>query len=66
VKGVNDQIQLKPRAVPSEIERRIQHAFERNAQLDANRITVETKGGEVILKGTVRSWVEREEAEPPA
>src|ERR1700730_8062548 len=37
VKGVNDQIQLKPRAVPSEIERRIQHAFERNAQLDANR-----------------------------
>jgi osmotically-inducible protein OsmY len=31
--------------------------------VDANRITVETYGSEVILKGTVRSWIEREEAE---
>jgi osmotically-inducible protein OsmY len=63
VKGVNDQIKLKPRAVPSEIKRQIRQAFERNAQLDANHITVETDGSEVILQGTVRSWVEREEAE---
>ncbi len=31
--------------------------------MDANRITVEANGSEVILKGTVRSWIEREEAE---
>jgi BON domain len=61
--GVNNLIQLKPRAEPSEIKRKIQEAFRRNAEIDANRITVEARGGEVILKGTVRSWIEREEAE---
>jgi osmotically-inducible protein OsmY len=35
----------------------------RSAEVDANRIQIEANGSEVILKGTVRSWVEREEAE---
>jgi osmotically-inducible protein OsmY len=63
VKGVSNLIQLKPRAAPAEIKKKIQEAFKRNAEVDANRIMVETNGGEVILKGTVRSWIEREEAE---
>jgi osmotically-inducible protein OsmY len=63
VKGVTNLIQLKPRAAPAEIKKKIQEAFKRNAEVDANRIMVETNGGEVILKGTVRSWIEREEAE---
>src|SRR3982075_1523676 len=63
VKGVSNLIQIKPRAEPSEIKRRIEEAFRRNAEVDANRIIVETNGSEVTLKGTVRSWIEREEAE---
>jgi len=63
VKGVTDIIVLKPRIQPSEIQKKIQDAFKRNAEVDANRIAVETKGSEVVLKGTVRSWIEREEAE---
>ena len=63
VKGVTNVMSLKPKVEPTDIQRRIQEAFKRNAEVDANRITVETHGSEVILKGTVRSWIEREEAE---
>jgi osmotically-inducible protein OsmY len=63
VKGLSNLISLKPRAEPSEIKKRIMDALKRNAELDANRIVVETNGSEVVLKGTVRSWIEREEAE---
>src|SRR5262249_37741775 len=63
VKGVSNLIQLRPRAEPSAIKQKITDAFKRNAEVDANRIIVDANGSEVILKGTVRSWIEREEAE---
>jgi osmotically-inducible protein OsmY len=63
VKGVTNLVQLKPRVQPEEVKNKIEEAFRRNAEVDANRIIVETNGSQVILKGTVRSWIEREEAE---
>ncbi len=63
VKGVTNVVTVKPKVEPSELKRKIMEAFKRNAEVDANRITVEANGSEVILKGTVRSWIEREEAE---
>ena len=63
VKGVTSVIAVKPKVEPSELQRKIMEAFKRNAEVDANRITVEANGSEVVLKGTVRSWIEREEAE---
>jgi osmotically-inducible protein OsmY len=66
IKGVRNLIQIKPTAPTFEIKRRIEEAFRRSAEIDAERITVETDESTVILKGTVRSWAEREEAERAA
>src|SRR3977135_2819572 len=66
IKGVTNLIQLKPQVAPSEIKRKIEEAFRRSADIDASRITVETNGAEVILKGPFRSWAERREAERAA
>jgi osmotically-inducible protein OsmY len=66
VRGVTNEIAVKPRAAPTEIRRKIEDALRRRAELDARSITVETNGSEVILRGTVRSWAERDEAERTA
>ena len=66
VKGVTNLILVKPRVTPSELKQKIEQALIRSAETDAQRITVEVQGSKVILKGMVRSWAEREEAERTA
>lgn len=63
VKGVSNQIQLKPQISKAEVKSAIEAALKRNAMVDANRITVQTEGDTVILRGAVRSWAERQEAQ---
>ncbi len=66
VTGVTNLITVKPSIKPSDIKTKIEGAFQRNAMLDARRITVETIDDKVILKGFVRSYTEKNEAEQAA
>lgn len=63
VKAVSNFITVKPRVTPTELKKKIEDALVRNAATDAERIQIEVQGSKVILKGTVRSWAERQEAE---
>jgi osmotically-inducible protein OsmY len=66
VKGVSNLVVVKPRATPDEVKKKIEQALLRSAEIDAKNITVEVDGSKVILKGTVRSWAEKQEAERQA
>jgi len=66
VVGVLNQIEVAAPLHAIEVKEKIEKAFQRSAELEASRITVETEGGRVILKGKVRAWYERDIAERAA
>ena len=53
--GVSDNLRRKPRVAESDVQCQIEEALKRNAELDANRATVEVDGSKATLKGP-RSW----------
>jgi len=65
-KGVSNLIVVKPAASPRDLKKKIEDALIRTAQVDASNISVEVLGSKAILKGRVRSWAERKEAERQA
>jgi len=66
VKGVSNLIALRTALAPADIKQRIRASIKRQAEMDADQITVETSGSKVTLRGTVRSIAERRDAERAA
>ena len=68
VRGVTNQIrlQVRPSAQPAEVKNRIEAALRRSAEIDARGIQVDAKDSMITLRGKVRTWAERDEAERAA
>jgi osmotically-inducible protein OsmY len=66
VRMVLNFVTLKPQVVPSDIEQKIAAAFQRSASIDSKAVRAEVVGNKVILRGTVHSFAEKQDAENAA
>ena len=68
VRGVKNDIrlQVRPALDPADVKSQIVAAFRRSAEIDARDIAVGVRNGTVTLRGTVKTWAERDEAERAA
>jgi osmotically-inducible protein OsmY len=66
VRGVNNLITVKSCVKLGDAKQKIEAAFIRSAEIDARRVAVEVQDGKVVLRGSVRSWTERDEAQQAA
>lgn len=62
VLSIRNSIRIQPSLAAENIKHRIEDAFRRIAQVDADHIVVDTSGSDVTLRGEVRSWAERDQA----
>ena len=66
VKGVTNRISVSPHIKSREVKSEIKAALHRYAELESRNIEVDAMDSTVTLRGSVRSWAERKEAENAA
>ena len=62
VVGVTNLISVEPHVSATDVQKKIEAALKRSAEIDARRIHVTATDGTVVLSGNVHSWFERGEA----
>lgn len=63
VRSVVNLITVREKVMPADVKQKIEAALVRSAETDASRIQVDVQGSKVILRGRVRSYAERQDAE---
>jgi osmotically-inducible protein OsmY len=66
VTGVANTIKIENRVDVGDVRKRIEDAFERQADLDARSVSISVDGNRVTLGGHVNAWFERRSAERAA
>ena len=66
VRGIINNVSVNQKPSSIDVKQKIRDCFVRTAGHDADKINIETTGDKVTLKGTVRSFAEKEEAEHAA
>jgi osmotically-inducible protein OsmY len=66
VRGVTSAVRIRKHATSRDVAKQIKTALHRGVEADARSIAIETRGGRVTLRGTVRSLAERKDAERAA
>jgi osmotically-inducible protein OsmY len=65
VKGVYNHIAIRSAVKAADVKSQIEKALQRAARVDASKISVEAHDHIVILRGKVRTWVERSKRKRP-
>jgi osmotically-inducible protein OsmY len=66
VRGIANNIVIRPKVQPDDVKEKIEQALKRAAEREARRINVETSGTRVVLSGEVRSFAELRDAKGAA
>ena len=66
VRSVANQVLVRPKFTPADVEAKIESALKRQAEREARQIEILANGSEVTLRGSVHSWAERRAAEGAA
>jgi osmotically-inducible protein OsmY len=66
VVGISNEMTIRTRVAPADLQLRIAGALKRQAEREARRLDIRVEGGCVTLRGNVHSWYERDAAQGAA
>ena len=63
VLGISNEITIKPKVTPTDLQARIGDALKRQVEREVKHLDIKVDGSTVTLRGTVNSWHERDAAQ---
>jgi osmotically-inducible protein OsmY len=63
VVGISNEIAIKPKVTPTDLQARIADALKRQVEREVKHLDIKVDGSTVTLRGSVNSWHERDAAQ---